>query len=405
MIKKTHQTEKEKKLGQFFTKREIVKRLIRLPLKYNLLPQDLKILEPSFGTGNFITELKIAGFKNIEGCEIDPKLTENPCDFFEMPLDKKYDLIIGNPPFTKYNVKESYYLISKYADGLCPNQTYLPIKLLTKEKEKIENAFILKSLKHLKNSESIIAFVLPISFFIKNKNKEIKKELAKRFSTVLIYQNSEIWFNYNIPCCFAVFMNAKSHENEIILMYEDGIPLQEDLLPLNKIYSELIPNTHFNKKILKSELATGVPLSEFLLPLKRKSYKMSYKENNTSARNILSKCCIPEGGQIDDYKLAVVRVGNSSVGKTGLINVKKDTLNDMFYVFEFKDGLKQDKQFKEELVNEINKKQEYFKSITCRVGSKSIKREDLLEFQADSTLLQYKRRVASSQQKLITLTN
>ncbi len=53
---------------------------------------------------NFIKVLNKEGFHNIQECEIDPELTNNPLDFF-YPLEKKFDLIIGNPPFTKYNLK------------------------------------------------------------------------------------------------------------------------------------------------------------------------------------------------------------------------------------------------------------------------------------------------------------
>jgi len=109
--------EKEKKFiwGQYFTKRIIVDALIELLLKYKPLKKEIKILEPSSGTGNFINALKDKGFENISSCEIDPKLTKNPCDFFILPIKEKFDLIVGNPPFTKYNVKNSYYYPEKYA--------------------------------------------------------------------------------------------------------------------------------------------------------------------------------------------------------------------------------------------------------------------------------------------------
>ena len=84
-------------LGQYFTKIEIVNLLLNLVLKYKNYRRDIKILEPSFGTSNFLTKLREKGFLNIEGCEIDEKLTKKPSDFFDLPLEKKFDLIIGNP--------------------------------------------------------------------------------------------------------------------------------------------------------------------------------------------------------------------------------------------------------------------------------------------------------------------
>ena len=48
---------KKEILGQFFTKTEIVSKLLDLLFSYKKYSKDISILEPSFGTGNFINEL------------------------------------------------------------------------------------------------------------------------------------------------------------------------------------------------------------------------------------------------------------------------------------------------------------------------------------------------------------
>ena len=161
---------KQEILGQYFTKIEIVRRLLDLLFSYKKYDNEIKILEPSFGTGNFINGLNEKNYLNIDGCEIDKDLSKKPCDFFEMPLAKKYDLLIGNPPFSKYNLKESYFSLKNYIKSAVWPSLYLTKKELKKDKEKIENIFILKSLKHIKDENSSIGYVLPISFFIKNKD-------------------------------------------------------------------------------------------------------------------------------------------------------------------------------------------------------------------------------------------
>jgi len=196
------------KYGQYFTKLETVSKLLGILNKYTAYPKNINILEPSFGTGNFIKVLKDMGYENIDGCEIDSNLTPNSIDFFNYPIENKYDLIIGNPPFTKYNIKESYYYPKLYLNSDIKPHLYLNKKSVNKMKEKIENVFILKSIKHLKNNNSTIAFILPISFFIKSRNKKIKEELIQNFSTVIIYQDKRVWFDYHIPCCFAIFTNT-----------------------------------------------------------------------------------------------------------------------------------------------------------------------------------------------------
>lgn len=370
---------KKELLGQYFTKKEIVEKIINLFKKYKILSKEIKILEPSAGSRNFITVLNELGFSNIDECEIDSEFTNNPQDFFEYDINKKYDLIIGNPPFSKYNLKDSYYDINKYKlNEYIPNSIYLNNKLLKKNKERIENIFILKSLKHLKDENSSIGFVLPISFWIGNKNKDIKNLIIKKFNNIIIFQNDEKWFDYDIPCCFTIMINLKN-SNKIVLIYENII----EELNLEKINEELIPKVYFNKKSCLNRNSNGIELSNYLIN-KRLNVKKSFKNNNISAKNILDKNKILDKNRSYDYKLAVTRVGNSSVGKSGLIDIKNDILNDMFYVLDFKDKYENNYKLKEEICKILNENQKYFQNSTIRVGSKSIKKEDILNFKIDS---------------------
>jgi len=374
MAKYNINMEKEKKFvwGQYFTKRIIVDNVIKLLLKYKPLGKKIKILEPSSGTGNFVNGLKDRGFDNILSCEIDPTLTKTPCDFFTFPIKERFDLIIGNPPFTKYNVKDSYYYPNNYLNNLVKPLEYLPRVLEKKNKTQIENAFLLKSIKHL-NQDGSIAFVLPISFFIAKKNKEVKKKIIDHFSTIIIYQNDKVWFDKSIPCCFAIFTNNIKYKDKIILLYEDGGDVEEILDKTRLLNDELIPKSFLYKKNNHQE---GIPLSEYLSKEKIK-YNRDYNKNNVSGANILDKIKIPEGKEVQNFSLAIVRVGNSSVGKTGLINVKEDILNDMFYVFGFNDNLNNNKEIKEKICSLVNQNQEHLRNSTFRVGSKSIKKEDI----------------------------
>lgn len=360
-------------LGQYFTKEEIVKRVLDLLQGYKNYSISSSILEPSSGTRNFVKELEKRGFENISECEIDEALTESPKDFFDLEISKKFDLIIGNPPFTKYNVKESYFYPSNYK-----NKSFLSNELQKKEKIQIEKAFILKSIEHLKNQDSSMAFVLPISFFIGNKNKETKKMVLDKFSTIIIYQNDKTWFDEPIPCCFAIFTNIDEYKEKAILLYEDGVCVNEILDKERLLQEELIPQSFLYKK--KNGNGNGTHDLKNYLSDKITKYNRDYKTNNISGANILTRTKIPEGKNVKDYALAVVRVGNSSIGKTGLINIKEDILNDMFYVFGFNEENNNDKLLKEKIVEELNKNQEHFRNLSIRVGSKSMKKADLLDF-------------------------
>jgi len=314
----------------------------------------------------------------VEGCEIDGSLSDQPKDFFSLTIEKKYDLIIGNPPFTKYNLRESYYHPKKYLNNSVSPHEYLPPVILKKEKEKIENGFILKSLRHLKDKNSTIAFILPISFFIRNKNKIIKKEILNHFSTVIIYQDREVWFNYNIPCCFAIFTNTFQHKDKLILIYKNEHEHRE-IININRFFEEVIPEVFYNKKYGLTNNHKGALLKNYL-SMDKAEYSKSFKTNNVSAKNILEKVCIPLDKTVEDYKVAVVRVGNASVGRCGLVNTKEDVLNDMFFVFDFAEQYNNKRQIKERICALVNSNPDYFRNITCRVGSKSIKKEDIYNF-------------------------
>ena len=373
--------DKAKILGQFFTKEVTAEKLVNLLLNYKNYNKNIKILEPSFGTGTFIKVLNKMGFHNIDSCEIDEELTSSPKDFFDYPIAHKYDLIIGNPPFTKYNIKESYYSIKDRASGHCHPEEYMPAKMLNKEKERIENVFIMKSLRHLKDKNSTVAFILPISFFIGGRNLIIKEALRKYFSTVIIFQNEEVWFDYNIPCCFAIFTNSENFKNKIILYYENDKQHREEL-EIFSFYGELIPQVFYNKKHGLTNNHVGTLLRDYL-SIKKIDYRKSFTEKTVSGKNILEKTKIPSHENTENYKLAIVRVGNASVGKCGLINIKKDILNDMFYVFDFDKEYNKTRHLKEKICTSINNNKDYFKNVTCRVGSKSIKKEDVYGFRVD----------------------
>lgn len=362
-------------LGQYFTKQEVSKNLVNLFFKYHNYEKDINILEPSSGTGSFIKSLEKKKYNNITSIELDHNLTEDPIDFFDYSLVNKFDVIIGNPPFSKYNIEESYYHKKYYKEN--EYLEYLNKDLLKLNKIKIENAFILKSIKHLRDKKSSIGFVLPISFFIAKKNNEIKKSILDNFSTVIIYQNDEVWFDENISCCFAIFTNIKKYDNKIILIHNN----KELIIPIELLMKEeLIPKTYMFKN---ESVNDGKLLSEFLESHIVK-YKKSYTENNINAANIKNNVKIKKDiKNIEDICLCVVRVGNSSIGKSGLINNKTDILNDMFYVFKFKEKYNGNIKIKEKICKYLNDNTSYFKNSVNRVGSKSLKKTDILNYRIE----------------------
>lgn len=150
----------KKQHGIFFTPPKTISNNLDIISPY--LSGVEEVLEPSCGSCEFITELK-RRYNNmrITGIEYNKTIFERiqelegkldgvkllHADFISHTFDKKYDLIIGNPPYSvmkKKDVSSSYY---DYFEGR-PNIFIL---------------FIVKALGLL-NDDGILSFVLPKSF-------------------------------------------------------------------------------------------------------------------------------------------------------------------------------------------------------------------------------------------------
>lgn len=131
-------------LGQVFTPNFIVNDML------NLIKNKGLILEPSCGNGAFTKHLS-----NFIGIEIDKKFCGKNIlnvDFFDYSLDEKFDTIIGNPPYVRYQ-DINYETKIKL-------QTY---KNMFDERSNLYLFFIFKSILHLKNGGELI-FITPRDF-------------------------------------------------------------------------------------------------------------------------------------------------------------------------------------------------------------------------------------------------
>ena len=147
-------------LGQVFTPPTVVKTM--LALRRN----DGRILEPSAGDGAF--------FKNISGCvgiELDTRVAPKSAkvmDFFAYPVSKKFETIIGNPPYVRYQ-------------DIRPATKLLLDGTLFDGRSNLYLFFIEKCVRHLKPGGELI-FITPRDF--------IKLTAAKKLNAWLFAQGS-----------------------------------------------------------------------------------------------------------------------------------------------------------------------------------------------------------------------
>jgi Type I restriction-modification system methyltransferase subunit len=145
-----------KSLGQYFTPRSIIERLL------GQLPNDksgLRILDPACGTGEFLIVAK-KYFKNpkLYGWEIDEKLVKiskknSPeatilnVDSLSLSNNEKFDIIIGNPPY--FELSPTSEILKEHSEVM-------------NGRTNIFSLFIHKGIKLL-NEGGYLAYVIPPS--------------------------------------------------------------------------------------------------------------------------------------------------------------------------------------------------------------------------------------------------
>lgn len=148
-------------LGQVFTPSHIIAEMLQLRKNYG------SVLEPSAGNGAF--------FKQIPNCvaiEIDERHLQNGMlnlDFFDYSIEHKFDTIIGNPPYVRYQ------------DILPKTKEKLSLNLFD-ERSNLYLFFIEKCIQHLNKGGELI-FITPRDFLKATSSMKLNK---------FIYDNGSI---------------------------------------------------------------------------------------------------------------------------------------------------------------------------------------------------------------------
>ena len=138
-------------LGQVFTPPHIVSDMLNLIQSSKKL-ENPRFLEPSCGNGAFLKNLP----SNKVGIELDSNVIYDKSilqqDFFTYPIDEKFDCIIGNPPYVRYQ------------DILESTKTLLaPYKNVFDLRSNLYLFFIYKCILHLQDKGELI-FITPRDF-------------------------------------------------------------------------------------------------------------------------------------------------------------------------------------------------------------------------------------------------
>lgn len=200
------------RLYSFFTPVWLCEVMYKLAVRHGFNPTTGKVLEPSAGTGNFLTVLPNP--KNVTAFELDPLNFEIAkkrvpgvsiynqyfeTSFLQEPRyttllknnatwlkDAPFDLVIGNPPYGKYaNLYSSYFKTLKV--------------------KQVEQFFMLQSLKLLKKG-GILVFITGSSFMRNDKTYEPEKKLLAEYADFVdAYRMPKVFKGTDVPTDILIF--------------------------------------------------------------------------------------------------------------------------------------------------------------------------------------------------------
>jgi adenine-specific DNA-methyltransferase len=168
------------------------------------------ILEPSCGEGVFIRLLQRRGFTNITAYEIDEELCREFSgiryeSFVSAKINRKFDLIIGNPPYIRWkNLEDSLkqelatnVLWNKYCNALCD---YLYI-------------FILKSIELLNDNGQLI-FICPEYWMNTTHSATLRNYMASNGYFDEIYHFNEAPIFDKVTVSIVIFKYIRSNRKK-----------------------------------------------------------------------------------------------------------------------------------------------------------------------------------------------
>ena len=219
--------DERKELGIFFTPKNVRDLIFSKLDEIGIDPKN--ILEPSCGSGEFLQDLeRYENIENVVGIEFNKKIYDSVKsvydkytiinqDFLQYKSERKFDLIIGNPPYFVTEIKN---------------------KDCMSGKGNIFVLFIYKCITEHLSKRGVLAFVLPTSFY-NSKYYEPCRRYIYENNTILHVENVKAkYIDTNQDTMILILMNKKSLSNNYFVSTVSNLIISPYYKELKSLMSE-----------------------------------------------------------------------------------------------------------------------------------------------------------------------
>lgn len=198
------------------------------------VPQESHILEPSSGKGIFIDSLRKKGFKNIDAYEIDETIVSDEFvkieSFVSAKIDKKYNAVIGNPPYIRWKNLEDELKLE-----LAHNDLW---NLYLDKLNDYSSIFILKSIENLSEGGELV-FITPEYWLNTTQSKNLRKFIINNgyLTDIFLFKETPIFDKVSASLIVFKYVKDKNKKNRPkinISKYDKTEKLDEYKLDLMK---------------------------------------------------------------------------------------------------------------------------------------------------------------------------